>query len=70
MKERNRKLKKEYAIFDDSVEAEDKYKVTTPAKFVFDTRTQAKKYAKKNKLKDYKIFVVYGYSPGTKGGKK
>ena len=59
--ERNRKLKKQYAIFDSSVKAEDKYRVTTPSKLVFKTYKQAKIYAIKHKLTHYKIFVVYGY---------
>jgi len=60
MKE-NTKLKKEYAIFDESVSAKDKYRVTTPSKLVFNTRRQAKLYAIKHHIKHYKIFVVYGY---------
>jgi len=64
MKERNRKLKKQFALFDEDVKAEDKYRVTTPSKLLFDSRREAKRYIVKHKLKRTKILVVYGYGQG------
>ena len=56
----NRLLKKGYAIYDNSVSAEDKYRVTSLPKVQFSTRTKAENYIKKNQIKDAVIFVVYG----------
>jgi hypothetical protein len=61
MYERNKKLKKEFAIFDKAVSSNDKYRVTTPSKLVFNTRKLANEYRLKKKIKNSKIFVVYGY---------
>lgn len=61
--ERNRKLKKQYALFDKDVRSEDKYRVTTPSSLVFNTRKEAEEHIERNGLRDVKILVVYGYSP-------
>jgi len=60
---RNKTIKKSkvysgYALFDDSVKAKDKYRVTSPPNksSIFKTREKAKEYIKVNKIKDVRIY--------------
>jgi hypothetical protein len=44
-----------YALFDKDVKAKEKYEVTTPPSLVFNTRKEAKAFAKRTKIRRYKI---------------
>lgn len=53
-------LKIGFAIYDKDVSFKDKYKVTKLPPFQFRTENKAKSFIKRKKMKDVKIFVVYG----------